>query len=162
MFVWVMFGWLKDKRFCVICRCNFCLPSLRPSNVLPNIQWPSNRPTGEPRYPPFALTLTWGHFFNGKESRWRTFCLCGAVIAGGGAAMLLSNSLTSWVNWTRLLKLRRGKMAFFFSELEYFWIIDNWLFFYGLGYFVVTQNEDLVKIYSMFPLLLWLCLSLGD
>ena len=153
MFVWVMFGWLKDKRFCVICRCNFCLPSLRPSNVLPNIQWPSNRPTREPRYPRFALT--WRHFFNGKESRWRTFCLCGAVIAGGGAAMLLSNSLTSWVNWTRLLKWRRGEMAF---------IVNYSVFEISITgcFFVVTQNEDSVKIYSMCPLLLLLCLSMED
>ena len=144
MFVWVMFGWLKDKSFCVICRCNFCLPSLRPSNVLPNIQWPSNRPTGEPRYPPFALT--WGHFFNGKESRWRTFCLCGAVIAGGGAAMLLSNSLTFWVNWTRLLKLRRGKNGFC-GELQCFLIIDNWLFFWWLGLFCCHTKWGFSKKY---------------
>ena len=50
----------------------------------------------------------------------------------------------------------------FCSELQCFLNIDNRLFFGGLGYFVVTQKEDLVKIYLMFPLLLWLCLSLED
>ena len=153
-----MFGWLKDKRFCVICRCNFCLPSLRPSNVLPNIQWPSNRPTREPRYPPFALTWLGATF---STWLWATFSTwLGATFSTWlGATFSTGKKVVGELSVCVGRSHRRGRGSYvavkqfdilgqlnktsqvasgengFCSELQCFLNVDNWLFFWWLGLF---------------------------